>query len=532
MSRKEFHKKKYDEFVEKQENHRGRKFAASRRKMRNPSHGRSKAFKLNIEMMNADRKSRESLSRIQQSRAEASSSNLSCLETKGSCREETSAKKNEEQSSVVREIPGFYYDPAKKRYFRISKDHPGKKFVLCQCGGWKDVSRQSNNRVIPSNIKVNKRPAKMSIVQHLQQRQYVCSSQAPQRNMLQKLICLLKVKQRLSLDPISGNDIPADRYAVFRIEPDANHKRLLTLYETIPPGNQIAQFHNLSNDRKNNLEIVHHMAMIKNQKITGLLWSPHKSSKNLYLISLLGHGTMSGETMIFQVDGAVQRIVGRNTVHGNSVWTNAWSRNPLFSHIISIGASKVALTLDVNTRRRVIHVRCDSDVFAQEFSRRNPVLYNGSRDGYIRTCDVRLSGSNWPVMCLSQGKMASVTCLRELHDENYLLSSGLDGSLKLWDVRMTACVQNYTGHVNEITHGLPFYLDASDSLIFAAGQDSVTRIWSVSSGELLHSIPFPNDVDKSLSSIPALYYSEEWGGKGGMPGLLYGAGDSIYVYSY
>ena len=35
-----------------------------------------------------------------------------------------------------------------------------------------------------------------------------------------------------------------------------------------------------------------------------------------------------------------------------------------------LGASKVALTLDVNTRRRVIHVRCDSDVFAQEFSRR------------------------------------------------------------------------------------------------------------------------------------------------------------------
>ena len=60
----------------------------------------------------------------------------------------------------------------------------------------------------------------------------------------------------------------------------------------------------------------------------------------------------------------------------------------------------------------------------------------------------------------------------------------------------------------------------------------MTRIWSVSRGELLHSIPFPNDVDKSLSSIPALYYSEEWGGKGGMPGLLYGAGDSIYVYSY
>jgi len=41
------------------------------------------------------------------------------------------------------------------------------------------------------------------------------------RNMLQKLIRLLKVKQKLSLDPVSGNDIPADRYAMFRIEVSA-----------------------------------------------------------------------------------------------------------------------------------------------------------------------------------------------------------------------------------------------------------------------------------------------------------------------
>ena len=32
------------------------------------------------------------------------------------------------------------------------------------------------------------------------------------------------------------------------------------------------------------------------------------------------------------------------------------------------GASKVALTLDVTTKRRVIHVKSVSDVFAQEFS--------------------------------------------------------------------------------------------------------------------------------------------------------------------
>ena len=60
----------------------------------------------------------------------------------------------------------------------------------------------------------------------------------------------------------------------------------------------------------------------------------------------------------------------------------------------------------------------------------------------------------------------------------------------------------------------------------------MTPIWTVGSGELLHSIPFPESVDKSLGHIPALYYSEGWGGKGGMPGLFYGVGDSIYSYTY
>lgn len=54
------------------------------------------------------------------------------------------------------EIPGFYYDPEKKRYFKITKDYPGKKLVLCHCGGWKDATTTNHNIVIPSNIKVTK----------------------------------------------------------------------------------------------------------------------------------------------------------------------------------------------------------------------------------------------------------------------------------------------------------------------------------------------------------------------------------------
>ncbi|RMX43852.1 hypothetical protein pdam_00017841 [Pocillopora damicornis] len=430
------------------------------------------------------------------------------------------------------QIPGFYYDPEKKRYFKITKDHPGKNFAICQDGGYKSISSNNHNRVKAGDIKVIKKPSRISILNSLHDREYSLSTQTTNKNILEKLIQLVKDRQRLVLDPCADHHLELDQFAVSRIEPDACYERILTLYETQPTGNQVVQFHDLKKDRKNEFKVVHNMAMMKNQKITGLLWSPHKETKNMYIVSLLGYGNMSGETMIFTVEGASQRIVGRTSVQGNSVWANSWNRNPLYSNMISIGASKVALTFDVSMKRRVIHVKCQSAVLAQEFSWSNPVLYNGSRDGCIRTCDVRVIGPKWPVMRLNQGELASITCLRVLHNENYLLASGLDGSLKLWDIRAKACVQDYSGHINEITHGLRFYVDPTDSLIFAAGQDSVTRIWSIGSGKLLHTIPFPATVNRSLSPIPALYYSEEWGGKGGMPGLLYGAGDSIYSYSY
>ncbi|XP_058965531.2 DDB1- and CUL4-associated factor 4 isoform X2 [Pocillopora verrucosa] len=511
------------------ETHGRKDMTLRRRNFSFPSEERSKTLQLKIRMMNFNkfrRRKGPAWTRSEQEKARSSHSGSS-----KSCTLET-ADSNQPRNSGVREIPGFYYDPEKKRYFKITKDHPGKNFAICQDGGYKNISSNNHNRVKAGDIKVIKKPSRISILNSLHDREYSLSTQTTSRNILEKLTQLVKVRQRLVLDPCADHHLELDQFAVSRIEPDACYERILTLYETKPTGNQVVQFHDLKKDRNNKFEVVHNMAMMKNQKITGLLWSPHEQTKNMYLVSLLGYGNMSGETMIFTVEGASQRIVGRTSVQGNSVWANSWNRNPLYSNMISIGASKVALTFDVSMKRRVIHVKCQSAVLAQEFSWSNPVLYNGSRDGCIRTCDVRVIGPNWPVMRLNQGELASITCLRVLHDENYLLASGLDGSLKLWDIRARACVQDYRGHVNEITHGLRFYVDPTDSLIFAAGQDSVTRIWSIGSGKLLHTIPFPATVDRSLSPIPALYYSEEWGGKGGMPGLLYGAGDSIYSYSY
>ena len=73
----------------------------------------------------------------------------------------------------------------------------------------------------------------------------------------------------------------------------------------------------------------------------------------------------------------------------------------------------------------------------------SPILYNGSRDGIIRTCDIRMTVSdNWPVLCMRQGVLASVTCIRALRDGNYLLSSGLDGSVRRGEFRHVVCARS------------------------------------------------------------------------------------------
>lgn len=74
----------------------------------------------------------------------------------------------------------------------------------------------------------------------------------------------------------------------------------------------------------------------------------------------------------------------------------------------------------------------------------SPILYNGSRDGIIRTCDIRMAVTdNWPVLCMRQGVLASVTCIRALRDGNYLLSSGLDGSVSRREFRHVVCAEIY-----------------------------------------------------------------------------------------
>lgn len=74
-------------------------------------------------------------------------------------------------------------------------------------------------------------------------------------------------------------------------------------------------------------------------------------------------------------------------------------------------------------------------------------------------------------------------------------------------------------------------LDISNFDIFlTAGQDCYSRIWDLSTGDLLRTIPPPYPVD--VHTIPTLYFSNQVGNRSNRPGLIMGMLDEIHFYSF
>ncbi|KAK3756018.1 hypothetical protein QZH41_010024, partial [Actinostola sp. cb2023] len=360
-------------------------------------------------------------------------------------------------SLTVCQIPGYFYDTEKERYFKITSENKDKL---------KTQPRKKEQTVcekcrINKEIQIKKRPTS-SLVKHILSRQYGQRNPVTsEREILQRLIRNYDVIQTIDIhlthvDPCS--------FAVSSIQPDLKAEKILTLYKTLNSDHQIVQFHQIEREKRNKLSFVPGTAMIKRQAVTSLHWSPHSKTSNFFLMSLLGCGGKWGEGMLFQVNGVMQTFISRYPMNHHSVWTSSWSKNPLYDNIISMGASKMALTFDVNTRRRMLRFLSNSDVFAQDFSSQSPVLFNGFRNGDIKSSDIRLTGSRVPCMFMAQEK--PVTSLKLLRDDVYLLVSGMDETIRRWDLRMLKVVQEYHGHCNTVTLGLPFFVDPTESLIY------------------------------------------------------------------
>ncbi|VAH46564.1 DDB1- and CUL4-associated factor 4-like [Triticum dicoccoides] len=245
------------------------------------------------------------------------------------------------------------------------------------------------------------------------------------------------------------------------------------------------------------------------------------SSVQRALVATLGSGGSGGSVYIMDMSTIDSATVSRNA-HGRiervasfdrTVWTADCNSD---GTQVVLGTNTGAGLLNLETGTLSWLYRCKSDILSQQFVHSGNVVLCGLRNGSIVPVDVRERHSSRPtgrsspstargtVPMLSarhnaRGRnqadkakssrvisMPSAVCslVSLSSDEHYFLGSSMDGSIKLFDLRLIqkGAIQSYAGHVNS-HNNLPLVIDPAETLLMSGGEDCTVRIWSIKTGE-------------------------------------------------
>uniref|UniRef100_A0A0E0FXW3 Uncharacterized protein n=1 Tax=Oryza nivara TaxID=4536 RepID=A0A0E0FXW3_ORYNI len=248
---------------------------------------------------------------------------------------------------------------------------------------------------------------------------------------------------------------------------------------------------------------------------------------------LIGSGESGGSIHIMDLSDTIDVAMGSmNAYGGNIIPVASFNRTIWTADCNSdgtqavIGTNSGAAFFDLERRALSWMYHCKSDILSQQFMQSGNVVLCGLRNGSIFPLDVRQKQHNHPTELASPGtarrtipltprrhnrwrnqadnakssraiSMSSAVCSLVVlsSDEHYFLGSSMDGSIKLFDLRLIqkGPIQSYAGHINSHTH-LPLVVDPSETLLMSGGEDRMVRIWSIKTGEQI----FAQSVDGSL----------------------------------
>ncbi|XP_007459755.1 PREDICTED: DDB1- and CUL4-associated factor 4 isoform X3 [Lipotes vexillifer] len=374
-------------------------------------------------------------------------------------------------SSSVLDLPGYYFDPEKKRYFRLLPGH------------------NNCNPLTKESIR--------------------------QKEMESKRLQLLEEEDKQG-------------------KADTNSDRLFTVNDVKVGGSKYGII-NLRGLKTPTLRVhMHENLYFTNRKVNAVSWASLNHLDSHILLCLMGIAETPGcatllpASLFVSSHPAGDRPGMLCSFRIPGAWSCAWSLNIQANNCFSTGLSRRVLVTSVVTGHRQ-SFGTSSDVLAQQFAIMAPLLFNGCRSGEIFAIDLRCrnEGKGWKATRLLHD--SAVTSVQILQEEQCLMASDMAGTIKLWDLRTTKCIRQYEGHVNEYAH-LPLHVHEEEGIVVAVGQDCYTRIWSLHDAQLLRTIPSPHPTSKA--DIPSVAFSSRLGGFRGAPGLLMAIRQDLYCFSY
>ncbi|XP_060243806.1 DDB1- and CUL4-associated factor 4 isoform X2 [Meriones unguiculatus] len=422
--------------------------------------------------------------------------------------------------SSVPDLPGFYFDPEKNRYFRLLPGHNNCNPLTKESIRHKEMESR-RLQLLQQEDKQKKKITRMgfnaSSILRKNQLGFLNFTSYCRLSHELRVSCMERKKVEIqSSDPSA---LASDRFNF--ILADTSSDRLFTVNDVKIGGSKYGII---------NLQGLKAPTF----KVNSVCWASLSHLDSHILLCLMGLAETPGCATLLPASLFVSSHQGTDqpgmlcSFRIPGAWSCAWSLNVQANNCFSTGLSRRVLLTNVVTGQRQSY-GTNSDVLAQQFAVKTPLLFNGCRSGEIFAIDLRSpsQAKGWKATHVFHD--SAVTSVRILKEEQYVLASDMAGKIKLWDLRATKCVTQYEGHVNEYAY-LPLHMHEEEGILVAVGQDCYTRIWSLHDAQLLRTIPSPYPTSKA--NIPSVAFSPRLGGPQGAPGLLMAVQQDLYCFSY
>ncbi|PVU98403.1 hypothetical protein BB560_005678, partial [Smittium megazygosporum] len=152
-------------------------------------------------------------------------------------------------------------------------------------------------------------------------------------------------------------------------------------------------------------------------------------------------------------------------------------------------------TMIVSRQKRPIQTLTDAKDSISSVCINQYQIISGSVDGYIRTYDIRQGSKIFD--CISE----PVTCISESSDNNCILSSSLDNTIRLLDKSDGTLLNSFTGHSNK-QYRLKSCFDKNDEFVFSGSEDSSIYIWEMLSGNVVNVLNAHSNIVCSVDVSP------------------------------
>lgn len=448
------------------------------------------------------------------------------------------------------DIPGFYWDEERRRYFRIPPgttcgpgDHVRKKAKAKEAR----VEAAKSNEQSLSKVNTSKalfhHEAKVSPSQTLNLQECVMQSRLREMKVEKPIAVPLQdyrgdamtdikcqyIVGQPSRDAVYGVWQGANGTAVGRVDltdaiqskPD---KQSFVLISSLPPRNYIVDFSVCSSDTSEVDSVlclgkhINRPVFIEHSPHSPKEYSSLSISFTRYDADVIGNCIGVGHSVRFELPRVLYSCAAKKSA-------------------FAVGGEKFVQTFTQSSNGHGTpyggfcdekQIEIDSTATALKFTSKGSFLVVGTNTGRAMVFDPRYKRQQ--VLKTPGGK--SVVYIHTMEDENEFIVSGHDNLLNYYDMRhLSLPVATFDGHVNSCSR-VPVNVDESLKLVCAPGDDGTVRFWSLSSGRMLNAVPFPIENTSSVDVQPQFCcFSYNWKSARNVdPLLITCVADKLYVY--